>query len=275
MRAPWFSSLSSLWRSTLWLPSLIIMAICGFAGLLWVESASKASQSLIGQQAPLNHPLLTDGQPTLINFWFSSCAPCRAEHPVLMTMAANGLTVLGINRDVSTDDARAFLNELGNPFAAQLYDPADQIADAFQIEAWPTSVLVAGNGIVQALYGPLIDPNARADMRLISAPETLFDDPQREAQAQALFTLINCLDCEANTVRESGGDFALQMRKLVRAWLAEGQSIAEIRDALISRYGPKIWLDPAVNLTTIWLYALPVFVMGLGLFVIWQRGRRG
>ena len=255
-------------------PGGIFCALIGFAALLWMDSARQAhGPSLIGRPAPLDHPLIGQGAPVLINFWFSTCAPCRAEHPVLMEMAADGLALIGVNRDVSTEDAAAFLEDLGDPFAAHLRDPADQIAERFAVEAWPTSILVAGNGVVQAVYGPLIDPGAQADMALISAPEVLFSDPAAEAQAQALFGLINCLDCEANTVRESGGDFALQMRKLVRAWLRDGWDQAQVRDTLVARYGPKIWLDPPLNATTAILYVLPFFVLVGSGALVFRRQR--
>ena len=256
------------------LPSLIFVALIGFAALLWQDSARLNSQaSLIGQQAPLDHPLIGQGEPVLINFWFSTCGPCRVEHPVLMDMAAEGTAIIGVNRDVSTRDAAAFLEELGDPYADNLYDPRDEIAARFQIVNWPTSILVAGNGIVQAIFGPLFDPSAQADLSLISSPEVFFEDPAMEAQAQALFALINCLDCEANTVRESGGNFALQMRKLVRAQLNEGLNEAEIRASLIARYGPQIWLQPPLSWTSWLLYALPFFTILAGLIVLLRRGR--
>ena len=253
----------------------IFLAIAGFAALLWLDAARLAARpSLVGSQAPLEHPLIGQGEPVLINFWFSTCAPCRAEHPFLMEIAEGGMPVIGVNRDVSRADAAAFLEELGDPCAAQVFDPRDEVAADFQIEAWPTTVLVAGNGVVQATYGPLIDPGAQADMRLISSPEIIFKDPVAEARAQSLFGLINCLDCDANTVRESGGNFALQMRKLVRQWLDEGRSEDEIREVLIARYGPQIWLEPPLNLTTALLYGAPFLVIFGGAFLLWRRGKK-
>ena len=255
------------------IPGLIFAALVGFAGLLWVDSTRLSREpNLIGQQAPLNHPLIGQGIPILINFWFSTCAPCQVEHPILMNLAEDGLNIIGVNRDVSTQAAAAFLTDLGNPYAAQIYDPRDEIAKDFQITAWPTSILVAGNGLIQGIYGPLVDPMAQVDMKLTIAPEIIFTDPVEEARAQALFSLINCLDCEANTIRESGGDFALQMRKLVRAWLQEGRNRAEIQATLIARYGPQIWLDPPLGWNTAALYLLPFLVLILGGFLLWRRG---
>ena len=257
------------------IPTILGALFLSFAVLLWRDGRRLSGQDtafLIGQPAPFDHPLIGQGHPILVNFWFSSCAPCRAEHPYLMELSER-MAIVGVNRDVNLDDAAAFLEELGDPFAAQVFDPRNDVADAFAIRAWPTSILIAGNGIVQATFGPLIDRRAQSDLGTLTEPERLFQDPEAEAAAQALFAKINCLDCEANTVRESGGDFALQMRKLVRANLRAGASEAQIRDGLIARYGPHIWLDPPLNLTTGLLYALPFLVLlGGGLF-LWRRGR--
>ena len=57
-----------------------------------------------------------------------------------------------------------------------------------------------------------------------------------------------------------------QMRKLVRAWLDEGRDVEDIRDTLVARYGPQIWLNPPINWTTIWLYLLPLLAVAFGGF---------
>ena len=256
-------------------PSLTFLAVIGCAALLWQDSARQATgANLIGQQAPLDHPLIGQGEPVLINFWFSTCAPCRVEHPVLMDLAGEGRAILGVNRDVATEMAVAFLDDLGDPYAAILYDPRNEIAADFQIETWPSTVLVAGNGIVQAVYGPLFDPGVQSNLSLISSPEVLFADPVEEARAQALFARVTCLDCEANTVRESGGDFALQLRKVLREQLRQGLEEEEIRTALIARYGPQIWQDPPLSWTSLpLLYGLPFFTLIAGAILLLRRGR--
>lgn len=107
-------------------------------------------------------PLLTDadlrsGQVTVVNFWATWCPPCRAEHPVLLEMQAQGIRVAGIN--IMDDDAKAlqYLTEEGNPFIGVATDPQGRNRVEWGVTAPPETFIIRGDGTVAFRFiGPLI-----------------------------------------------------------------------------------------------------------------------
>ena len=71
---------------------------------------------------------LARGEVTLVNFWASWCPPCRAEHPKLLEMAAEGIPIIGVNFRDTEGPASSYLDGDGNPFVAIAFDPAARSA---------------------------------------------------------------------------------------------------------------------------------------------------
>ncbi len=94
---------------------------------------------------------------TLINFWASWCAPCRVEHPILMKLSQKkNLLILGINFKDQNNQARKFLNELGNPYALLAKDKNGKQSVRFGIYGIPESILINKDlTIIQKFVGPL------------------------------------------------------------------------------------------------------------------------
>ena len=66
---------------------------------------------------------LRSGEVTVVNFWASWCPPCRAEHPKLLELQAEGVRIVGVNYKDRQDDAAGYLTEDGSPFVGVAYDP--------------------------------------------------------------------------------------------------------------------------------------------------------
>lgn len=152
------------------IPPAIFAALAGlFLGGMFRDNANELPSTFIGQPAPAlteeavdGEPLLTQadltsGDVTIVNFWASWCPPCRAEHPVLLDLAAQGYRVAGINmRDVQ-DQATEYLADDGNPFFASGFDPRGRTSIDWGVTAPPETFIVGGDGTVLFRYvGPLV-----------------------------------------------------------------------------------------------------------------------
>jgi cytochrome c biogenesis protein CcmG/thiol:disulfide interchange protein DsbE len=123
---------------------------------------------LVGKPAPafqlprLDDPAQTVGRNDLLgkvwmlNVWASWCAPCRAEHPVLKGLSAEGVTILGVNYKDKPEAALRFLKELGNPYAAIGADGSGRMGLDWGLYGVPETFVIDGTGKVILRYaGPI------------------------------------------------------------------------------------------------------------------------
>lgn len=100
---------------------------------------------------------LARGEMTLVNFWASWCPPCRAEHPKLLEMAAEGIPIIGVNFRDKAEAASGYLDKDGNPFVAVAFDPQGRSAIDWGVTAPPETFILAADGTVLYRHiGPLI-----------------------------------------------------------------------------------------------------------------------
>lgn len=156
-------------------PLLIFLALAAMLGgyLLAAQffgyQRDTLPSALIGRDAPATElpPLFADGRGItpemlrapgvkVVNVWASWCGPCRIEHPEIVKLAADGVTVIGLNLRDAPEQAKAFLDELGDPFAAIGVDPTGRESVEWGVYGVPETFVIDGNGrIVFKHVGPI------------------------------------------------------------------------------------------------------------------------
>ena len=140
----------------------VVIAVLVVVGLLGYGLLSKGGQAIaVGDRAPDKALSNLDGSGTgeiadyrgkwvLVNFWASWCEPCRAEAPALQSFqqqhAGGPFTVLGIDLDDSTEDARAFVRRYGLTYPQLREGDGRDRRDAYGMTGFPESFLVDPQG---------------------------------------------------------------------------------------------------------------------------------
>jgi thiol-disulfide isomerase/thioredoxin len=91
----------------------------------------------------------------MINFWASWCGPCRQEMPLLEQIHQRyeplGFTLLGVNVEENSSDAKAFLKDRPVSFPI-LFDPDNGVSKLYDVVAMPSTVLIDRQGNVRYLH---------------------------------------------------------------------------------------------------------------------------
>jgi cytochrome c biogenesis protein CcmG/thiol:disulfide interchange protein DsbE len=152
------------------LPPLLFLALAAMFYLgMQRSNPGQLPSAFIGQIAPelgtetlpgiagFGPPELASGQVVLVNFWASWCPPCRAEHPTLKALSQKGIPVYGVNMMDKSDQALAFLQEDGNPFAGIIFDPKGRTRLNWGVSAPPETFILNGDGTVAYRFiGPMV-----------------------------------------------------------------------------------------------------------------------
>jgi cytochrome c biogenesis protein CcmG/thiol:disulfide interchange protein DsbE len=156
-----------------------------FLGRLFAGDPSKLPSALIGRPAPTAplpalEGMRLDGKPMpgldlaalrgkvlVVNVFASWCGPCRDEHPHLLALAdtpafRKGRAVMaGLNYKDEPENARRFLNTLGNPYRVIGADRTGRASIDWGVYGVPETFVVDGEGrILHKHVGPLNEASA-------------------------------------------------------------------------------------------------------------------
>ena len=90
------------------------------------------------------------GQPLIVNFWFSTCEPCRREFPVLVAADAqfSHIRFIGVNISDTSETARTFLATYDATFDS-FFDRDGRLTSAMSIATAPVTLLIDAGGVVR------------------------------------------------------------------------------------------------------------------------------
>ena len=150
------------------LPIAAFTALAGYFVVSLSRDPSVLPSAMINQPAPAFTLAGLQGQPglardefrgqvVLINFFASWCVPCRAEHPLLMRLAAElKAPVYGIDYKDKPEDAARFLSELGNPYGRIGADRDGRVGIDFGVYGVPETYVIDKSGRIRLRHvGPL------------------------------------------------------------------------------------------------------------------------
>ena len=115
---------------------------------------------------------------------------------------------------------------------------------------------------------------AQSKMPLAPLANTQLADPAKEAAAKELMLSVRCLVCQGQSIADSDAEMASDMRALIRSRVQAGESPDAIRKWLVERYGNWVTYNPPLDMTTGPLWALPIVLIALGLYLARGRFRR-
>lgn len=111
------------------------------------------------------------GRPVVLNFWATWCPPCVGEMPLLseyyLEYQDSGLVVLAVDVGEPWELVEDVSFDLDLPFPV-LLDPDQALADSLRINAFPTSILIGRDGVIQKVHvGSYTERELARDLNLI------------------------------------------------------------------------------------------------------------
>ena len=93
----------------------------------------------------------------IVNIWASWCVPCKDEHKYLMDLKKMNISIVGINYKDDANNAKEFLNLLGNPYSEIIVDNDGTKSIEFGAIGVPETILVdrKSKTIIKKYIGPI------------------------------------------------------------------------------------------------------------------------
>ena len=155
----------SVWRA--YLPLIIFFLLVAVLGIGLTLNPRLVPSPLIGKPAPdFSLPLLDGsgvmtqetfkGKVTLLNVWASWCYVCRQEHPAIKWLSKQGVRIIGFDYKDKPADAKAWLQQLGNPYSEVVSDLNGRVGINWGYGA-PETFVIDHKGIIREKHVGAVD----------------------------------------------------------------------------------------------------------------------
>jgi cytochrome c biogenesis protein CcmG/thiol:disulfide interchange protein DsbE len=156
-------------RAILLLPLALFLVLAVFLYRGLFLNPAELPSALIGKPVPaFSLPAVDDpartlseadlkGKPALLNVWATWCVSCKAEHPVLTELAAQGVNIVGINYKDDNANALKWLKEFHNPYQLDIRDEQGSLGLNLGVYGAPETFLVDRHGIIRHKFVGVID----------------------------------------------------------------------------------------------------------------------
>lgn len=95
---------------------------------------------------------------TLLNVWASWCVVCKTEHPFLITLAEQGVNIIGLNYRDDQQSAISLLAKTGNPYQQVIVDKGGKLALDLGVIGTPETYLIDDQGMIIAHFNGVLTP---------------------------------------------------------------------------------------------------------------------
>jgi len=160
-------------RLKYWLPAAVFVILVVVLAVGLTRDPEKVPSPLIGRPGPgfelakLSSPGTTftpsdmRGKVWVLNVWASWCVSCRAEHEVLQELAGRNLVpIVGLNYKDKPENARQWLNRLGDPYTLSVMDRNGRVGIDWGVYGVPETFIIDQQGIIRYKHiGPVDFPD--------------------------------------------------------------------------------------------------------------------
>ncbi|WBU57515.1 cytochrome c-type biogenesis protein [Paracoccus sediminicola] len=101
-------------------------------------------------------------------------------------------------------------------------------------------------------------------------PDEVLDDPALETRAREISQDLRCPVCQGENIDESNAAISRDLRLYVRERLVEGDSDAEVIDAVTDRFGEFVLFSPRATGGNLILYLAGPLMALIGVIMGWR-----